>query len=106
MFCDAGGRCQGLLSNLNSLWSPQVTLIVLAALAITINGKPAPNAEPKAFFGAGLGAIALPALTNSALIDGLLLGKVAFLKGGQQQQQQHKQQRQSSGTEGSGRPAS
>ena len=83
--------------------SPQVTLIVLAALAITINGKPAPNAEPKAFFGAGLGAIALPALTNSALIDGLLLGKVAFLKGGQQQ---HKQQRQSSGTEGSGRPAS
>merc|ERR1712051_297184 len=48
--------------------------------AITINGKPAPNAEPKAFFGTGLGAIALPAITNSALIDGLLLGKVAFLK--------------------------
>merc|ERR1711971_497786 len=64
------------------LWTGKmkVTLIVLAALAITINGKPAPNAEPKAFFGAGLGAIALPALTNSALIDGLLLGKVAFLK--------------------------
>merc|ERR1712083_886477 len=58
----------------------KVTFFVLAALAITINGKPAPNAEPKAFFGAGLGAIALPALTNSALIDGLLLGKVAFLK--------------------------
>merc|ERR1712183_204356 len=38
------------------------------------------NAEPKAFFGAGLGAIALPALTNNAFIDGLLLGKVAFLK--------------------------
>merc|ERR1711910_189457 len=58
----------------------KVTFFVLAALAITINGKPAPNAEPKAFFGTGLGAIALPAITNSALIDGLLLGKVAFLK--------------------------
>merc|ERR1711971_931595 len=64
------------------LWTGKmkVTLIVLAALAITINGKPAPNAEPKAFFGAGLGAIALPAITNNAFIDGLLLGKVAFLK--------------------------
>jgi len=80
----------------------KVTLFVLAALAITINGKPAPNAEPKAFFGAGLGAIALPALTNSALIDGLLLGKVAFLKGGQQ----HNQERQSSGTQASPRPPS
>ena len=79
--------------------SPQVTLFVLAALAITINGKPAPNAEPKAFFGAGLGAIALPALTNSALIDGLLLGKVAFLKGGHNQHQ-------SSGTQASPRPPS
>jgi len=58
----------------------KVSLFFLAALAITINGKPAPNAEPKAFFGTGLGAIALPAITNSALIDGLLLGKVAFLK--------------------------
>merc|ERR1712088_589322 len=58
----------------------KVTLFFLAALAITINGKPAPNAEPKAFFGTGLGAIALPAITNSALIDGLPLGKVAFLK--------------------------
>merc|ERR1711936_854108 len=58
----------------------KVTFFFLAALAITINGKPAPNAEPKAFFGTGLGAIALPAITNSALIDGLLLGKVAFLK--------------------------
>merc|ERR1711899_78785 len=58
----------------------KVTLFFLAALAITVNGKPAPNAEPKAFFGTGLGAIALPAITNSALIDGLLLGKVAFLK--------------------------
>merc|ERR1712173_72472 len=58
----------------------KVTLFFLAALAITINGKPAPNAEPKAFFGTGLGAIALPAITNNAFIDGLLLGKVAFLK--------------------------
>merc|ERR1712227_944659 len=58
----------------------KVTLFFLAALAITINGKPTPDAEPKAFFGAGLGAIALPAITNNAFIDGLLLGKVAFLK--------------------------
>jgi len=58
----------------------KVTLFVLAASLALISGKPAPNAEPKAFFGAGLGAIALPALTNNAFIDGLLLGKVAFLK--------------------------
>merc|ERR1712158_123005 len=59
----------------------KVTYFILAAsLAITINGKPTPDAEPKAFFGAGLGAIALPAITNNAFIDGLLLGKVAFLK--------------------------
>jgi len=58
----------------------KVTLFVLAASLALISGKPAPDAEPKAFFGAGLGAIALPALTNNAFIDGLLLGKVAFLK--------------------------
>ena len=40
----------------------------------------APVAEPEAFLGT-LGAVALPAITGSALIDGLLLGKVAFLKG-------------------------
>ena len=74
--------------------SPQVTYFILAAsLAITINGKPTPDAEPKAFFGAGLGAIALPAITNNAFIDGLLLGKVAFLKGGHRHQS-------SSGTHG------
>lgn len=78
--------------------SPQVTLFVLAASLALISGKPAPNAEPKAFFGAGLGAIALPALTNNAFIDGLLLGKVAFLKGGHQHQ--------SSGTQASPRPPS
>jgi len=43
-----------------------------------VRGAPAPKADPEAFF--PLGAIALPAITNSALIDGLLLGKVAFLK--------------------------
>merc|ERR1712080_43708 len=59
----------------------KVTYFILAgSLAITINGKPTPDAEPKASFGAGLGAIALPAITNNAFIDGLLLGKVAFLK--------------------------
>lgn len=48
----------------------------LAALAIS---APVPEADPDAFI--NLGAVALPAITGSALIDGLLLGKVAFLKG-------------------------
>ena len=48
----------------------------LAALAIS---APVPEADPDAFV--NLGAVALPAITGSALIDGLLLGKVAFLKG-------------------------
>lgn len=56
----------------------KVALITLAALAVTVRGAPAPKADPEAFF--PLGAIALPALTNNALIDGLLIGKVAFLK--------------------------
>merc|ERR1712157_586203 len=46
-----------------------------AALSIS---APVPEAEPKAFV--NLGAVAIPAITGSALIDGLLLGKVAFLK--------------------------
>jgi len=45
--------------------------------AITL-GAPTPDAEPEAFL--NLGAVAIPAITGSALIDGLLLGKVAFLK--------------------------
>jgi len=53
-------------------------ILSLAALALVVRGAPAPKADPEAFF--PLGAIALPAITNSALIDGLLLGKVAFLK--------------------------
>ena len=56
---------------------PQVALII-ATIGLA-SCAPAPKADPEAFF--PLGAIALPALTNSALIDGLLLGKVAFLKG-------------------------
>ena len=43
--------------------------------------RAAPVAEPEAFF--PLGALAIPALTGSALLDGILLGKVAFLKGKQ-----------------------
>merc|ERR1711862_661136 len=39
--------------------------------------RAAPVADPEAF---GLPAIAIPAITGSALVDGLLLGKVAFLK--------------------------
>jgi len=42
-------------------------------------GAPVPEADPEAFL--NLGAVAIPAITGSALIDGLLLGKVAFLKG-------------------------
>jgi len=41
-------------------------------------GAPVPEADPEAFL--NLGAVAIPAITGSALIDGLLLGKVAFLK--------------------------
>ena len=56
---------------------PQVALIIATiGLASCVS---APKADPEAFF--PLGAIALPVLTNSALIDGLLLGKVVFLKG-------------------------
>ena len=58
---------------------PQVALLSLAALATMVSGAPAPKADPEAFF--PLGAIALPAVTGNALIDGLLIGKVAFLKG-------------------------
>merc|ERR1712203_1016166 len=36
------------------------------------------GADPDAFL--NLGAVAVPAIPGSALIDGLLLGKVAFLK--------------------------
>merc|ERR1719474_2114832 len=56
----------------------KVALITLASLAAITLGAPTPDAEPEAFL--NLGAVALPAITGSALIDGLLLGKVAFLK--------------------------
>lgn len=42
-----------------------------------VAARAAPVADPAAF---NLGAIAIPAITGSALLDGLLLGKVAFLK--------------------------
>ena len=52
----------------------------LAALTISAPAPEAdPKADPRAFL--NLGAVAIPAITGSALIDGLLLGKVAFLKG-------------------------
>ena len=44
-----------------------------------VAARAAPVADPEAFL--DLGAIAIPAITGSALLDGLLLGKVAFLKG-------------------------
>jgi len=53
--------------------------VVLATLAsMLLVTRAAPVADPEAFL--NLGAVALPAITGSALIDGLLLGKVAFLK--------------------------
>merc|ERR1711994_883553 len=55
----------------------KVALITLASLAAITLGAPTPDAEPEAFL--NLGAVAIPAITGSALIDGLLLGKAAFL---------------------------
>ena len=51
----------------------------MACLAALTISAPVPEADPDAFL--NLGAVAVPAITGSALIDGLLLGKVAFLKG-------------------------
>jgi len=51
-------------------------LVGLAALLVA--SRAAPVADPEAFL--DLGAIAIPAITGSALVDGLLLGKLAFLK--------------------------
>jgi len=56
----------------------QVVLISLASMAALSISAPVPEADPEAFL--NLGAVAIPAITGSALIDGLLLGKVAFLK--------------------------
>merc|ERR1712227_542386 len=56
----------------------KVTIISVACLAALAISAPVPEADPEAFI--DLGAVALPAITGSALIDGLLLGKVAFLK--------------------------
>lgn len=50
----------------------------MACLAALTISAPVPEADPDAFL--NLGAVAVPAITGSALIDGLLLGKVAFLK--------------------------
>lgn len=54
----------------------KVVLVTLASLLLVT--RAAPVADPDAFL--NLGAVAIPAITGSALIDGLLLGKVAFLK--------------------------
>ena len=51
----------------------------MACLAALTISAPVPEADPDAFV--NLGAVAIPAITGSALIDGLLIGKVAFLKG-------------------------
>jgi len=55
----------------------KVTILTVACLAALAISAPVPEADPDAF---NLGAVAIPAITGSALIDGLLLGKVAFLK--------------------------
>jgi hypothetical protein len=56
----------------------KVTILTVACLAALTISAPVPEADPDAFV--NLGAVAIPAITGSALIDGLLLGKVAFLK--------------------------
>jgi len=56
----------------------KVTILSVACLAALTLSAPMPEADPDAFV--NLGAVAIPAITGSALIDGLLLGKVAFLK--------------------------
>ena len=56
-----------------------MTILTVACLAALTISAPVPEADPDAFL--NLGAVAVPAITGSALIDGLLLGKVAFLKG-------------------------
>ena len=56
----------------------QLTLVLAAALCALSHAAPVAEPDPLLF---PLGAIAIPAITGSALIDGLLLGKVAFLKG-------------------------
>merc|ERR1712170_119218 len=56
----------------------KVTILSVACFAALAISAPVPEADPDAFV--NLGAVALPAITGSALIDGLLLGKVTFLK--------------------------
>merc|ERR1711913_4837 len=56
----------------------KVALISLTSMVAISLGAPVPDADPEAFL--NLGAVAIPVITGSALIDGLLLGKVAFLK--------------------------
>merc|ERR1712126_60278 len=51
-------------------------VLSLCACLLVCQGAPVPEAEADPFFN----TIALPAITGSALVDGLLLGKVAFLK--------------------------
>jgi len=56
----------------------RIKCLLLGLACLLISSRAAPVADPEAFI--NLGAVALPAITGSALIDGLLLGKLAFLK--------------------------
>jgi len=71
-------RTPGQVSKKSNKMRMKVVLISLACMAAISIGAPVPDADPEAFL--NLGAVAIPAITGSALIDGLLLGKVAFLK--------------------------
>lgn len=55
----------------------QCLLLGLGGLLVTSYAAPVAKPEADPFFNA---AIALPSVTGNALIDGLLLGKLAFLK--------------------------
>lgn len=48
--------------------------------SMLVMARAAPVAEPEPFLGT-LGALAIPALTGSAIIDAAILGKIAFIKG-------------------------
>lgn len=53
-------------------------IVLMAGMIAMARTAPTPVAEPEAFFLPG--PLAIPSLTGVALVDGLLLGKVALLK--------------------------
>merc|ERR1711973_244668 len=76
--CPSGSSHSPIYSTNNSDKPHTINMKWTVFLAgMLMMARAAPVADPEAF---GLPAIAIPAITGSALVDGLLLGKVAFLK--------------------------